>query len=186
MALDEGLRFEIHTFPSDDHVLEQRAREIASAYKSADDAFAAVESALRVVHPSVAVRLRSPLAGYGRSALYVFRDGTAAPSEADDAWLEDPATARVVSDGDGTYLDANAAAAQLFGVDVASILGRRCGDFTHSDARVRSADALWNTVERSGRLHSTALLSHGRRVEFVTISDGDGPGRNVTYLRPIA
>jgi hypothetical protein len=49
---------------------------------------------------------------------------------------------------------------------------------------VRSAATLWKSLERFGRLHSTAVLSSdGTRVEFVTIRDGAGHGRNVTYLR---
>jgi hypothetical protein len=32
---------------------------------------------------------------------------------------------------------------------------------------------------------SSTLTSDGRRVEFVTIKDGDGPGRHVTSLREL-
>src|SRR3954462_13764331 len=106
-VLNQALRFGIRTFPSDDHVLEQRAREIAAAYDSADDALDALESTLRVVHPAIAVRLRSRLAEHGRPVVYVFRDGTAAHAEADEGWLEDRATARVVRDADAIYVDAN-------------------------------------------------------------------------------
>jgi PAS domain-containing protein len=137
------------------------------------------------VYPHLRVRPQSSLAGFGQSALYVFRDGDALAHDDDDSWIDEPSTARVVSDASGTYVDANQAAAALFGVSCAEIIGRRAGDFTRPDARV-DAGRLWELLERTGRLRSFALVSAAqgeRRVEFITIKDDGGPGRNVTYLR---
>ena len=69
------------------------------------------------------------------------------------------------------------------------IIGRPAGSFTHADARVGDAAELWRTFEAVGRLHSLAIVAQPdgteETVEFVTIKDGDGPGRNVTFLRTV-
>jgi PAS domain S-box-containing protein len=179
------------TFPQDDAVLAERVREIVAEEepRTADETRAVLETHLRAVHPRVTIRERSDLAGFGQAALYVFRDGSAV-SELDDEWVEEPASARVVTDESGTYADANDAAAELFGVAREAIIGRRAGDFTRPDARIRDADELWRRLAETGRLHSLAVVngSHandGTVVEFVTMRDGDGRGRTVTVLRPL-
>ena len=61
--------------------------------------------------------------------------------------------------------------------------------FTRPDARIKDAAALWEVLRSTGRLNSLAVVMRPdkteTRVEFLTIRDGDGPGRNVTYLRAI-
>jgi PAS domain S-box-containing protein len=179
------------TFPQDDAVLAERVREIVAEEgpRTADETRATLETHLRAVHPRVTIRERSHLAGFGLAALYVFRDGSAL-SELDDDWVSEPASARVVTDGSGTYVDANDAAAELFGVPRESIIGRHAGEFTRPDARIHDADELWRRLSETGRLHSLAVVkgSHandGTVVEFVTIRDGDGAGRTVTVLRAL-
>lgn len=181
----------ILVFPADDLVLLERVQEVLAAGRqvNADSAVAFIEERLRDIYPAVSVKPRSDLAGFGQHAVYVFRDGS--PTKGTDAaeWISDETTARVVSDATGEYLDANERAAALFGVaSAAEIVGRRAGDFTRPDVRV-DAVALWRALEATGRLHSLAVVigpNAGRRVEFVTIRNGDGPGRNVTYLRELA
>ena len=95
----------------------------------------------------------------------------------------------MVTDADGQYVEANDAAGRLFGVPPPEILGRRAGEFTRPDARIKDAAALWDVLRSTGRLNSLAVVMRPdqteTRVEFLTIRDGDGPGRNVTYLRAI-
>ena len=186
-ATDVPADFVVHMFPTDDAVLKERVHEVLAADPTCDpNAFAStLEQRLQAVYPQLRVRRRASLAGFGQTALYVFRDGGATAHDNTGSWIDEPLTARVVSDASGTYLAANEAAAALFGVSCAEIIGRRAGDFTRPDARV-DAGALWEVLERTGRLHSFALVTAAegvRRVEFITIKDGDGPGRNVTYLR---
>ncbi len=186
-ATDLPANLVVHMFPTDDAVLQQRVHEVLAADQPLDaDALAStLEERLQAVYPQLRVRRRASLAGFGQTALYVFRDGGAIGYDSSDSWIDRPSTARVVSDATGTYVAANEAAAALFGVSCAEIIGRRAGDFTRPDTHV-DAGALWEVLERTGRLHSFAVVTGAkgeRRVEFITIKDGDGPGRNVTYLR---
>ena len=136
------------------------------------------------------VQLRGDLAGpdYG-TTIYVFRDGAVNDAPGSESWTEEATTARVVSDVDGQYVEANDAAGRLFGMPPPEILGRRAGEFTRPDARIKDAAALWDVLRSTGRLNSLAVVMRPdqteTRVEFLTIRDGDGPGRNVTYLRAI-
>ncbi len=106
-----------------------------------------------------------------------------------DDWIALAATARVVTDQTGQYLDANEAAVALFGVSRERILQARAGAFTEADARIEDAGALWRALQATVRLHSLALVRRpdgsAVSVEFMTLRDGDGPGRNVTHLRTL-
>jgi PAS domain S-box-containing protein len=180
------------TFPADDPVFAERVREILRDTPSGDTdrVLAALKQRLELVHRNVETRYREQLAGFGDSpVIYVFRDGSALPTVSQGDWIDDPAIARVVTDQQGNYLAANDEAATLFGVPQEGIVGSRAGTFTKPDARIDDADALWSALAARGRLHSVAVVRHpdGAEipVEFVTIRDGDGPGRNVTLLRAI-
>ena len=180
------------TFPNDDLVLAEHVREIvdAESASSADTTRAALEARLRPIYPNVVVRLRDDLAGFGDAALYVFRDGGAVSAIADvDGWINEVSTARLVTNAEGVYVEANEVAAALFGRSREDILGRRAGDFTRPDARITDADELWKGLKETGKLHSLAVIGRPdgteRIVEFVTLKDGAGPGLNVTLLRPV-
>jgi len=172
-------------------VFAERVREVLGevATPDLDETVAALIRPLRSVHPAVTATVRSEMAGFGGPVVYVYRDGTAVPTPSHDEWIGDPATARLVTDASGTYVDANEAAATLFGVSRADVIGRPAGAFTKPDARVRDADALWRALATTGRLHSRAVVCHPDgthvRVEFLTIRDGDGLGLSVTYLRRV-
>jgi PAS domain S-box-containing protein len=170
-------------------VLYERVLEIvrANSALTADAAIELLRTRLETVYPNVDVRRRADLAGFGTPALYVLRDGRSVSDARVEAWITENDVARVVTDATGQYVEANRAAEELFGVEQGEVIGRHAGDFTRPDARV-DGEALWQTLQTRGRLHSMALLvgPHNRRVEFVTIADGDGPGRNVTYLRELA
>ena len=183
----DGRAWEVRTFPAEDKILAERVREILAeaAPISADQAVAVLQERLEPLHPEVDVRLRAPLADLGGTALYVFRDGRAVSDPSELSWVDDPATARLVSDGSGTYVAANEAAGRLFGLPAEEIVGQGAGTFTRVDTLVQDTDVLWRLLDESGRLHSRAVTRDGRRVEFVTIKDGDGPGRHVTSLREL-
>jgi PAS domain-containing protein len=144
---------------------------------------------LKVVHPNVATSPRAAIAGFGGTTIYVLRDGSALSSFEDESWIRDAATARVVTDDGGTYVEANEAAAVLFAVPVREIIGREAGTFTRPDARVEQPTALWRALSSGGKLHSLAVVrcpdGEEESVEFVTIRDEAGPGRHVTYLRRV-
>jgi PAS domain S-box-containing protein len=181
------------TFPADDAVFSERVRELLEgplvSIVDNEDLVDELVERLRLVYPGVATRFRDPLAGFGDRPLYVFRDGTATSSLVGEDWIRDPATARVVTDRGGRYLEADDAAERLFGATREEIIGNTAGGFTRPDARIQDADALWRALATTGKLHSLALVrcrdGRERSVEFLTIRDGDGSGRNVTYLRAI-
>ena len=179
------------TFPAGDVVFSQRVNDWLDHPDRArgDWDGADLEAALRRVHPRVSTSWRDRLAGFGERVLYVFRDGTVTSSIEDDDWITLESTARVVTDATGQYVDANEAAVQLFGVSRERILQEKAGAFTETDARIADADALWRALQTTGRLHSLALVCRpdgsAISVEFITLRDDDGPGRNVTYLRAL-
>jgi len=59
----------------------------------------------------------------------VYRDRVAHAASSDDAWVDDQTLPRAVLGPDGRYLDANEAAAELFGVAPDQIIGRAIGTF---------------------------------------------------------
>jgi PAS domain S-box-containing protein len=186
----EGLT--VVTFPAADAVFAERVEEMLDRVDPVDleSAVAAdLEARLRLVHPHVATRWRDRLAGFGERVLYVFRDGTVTSALGDERWIRAETTARVVTSPTGQYLDANRAAEDLFGAARERILEARAGSFTEPDARIEDPDALWRALRTTGKLHSLAVVCRPdgstRSVEFVTLRDGDGPDRNVTYLRPV-
>jgi PAS domain-containing protein len=138
------------------------------------------------VYPAIRTVIRDEVAGFGDPLVYVYRDGSAL-SNLTDAWIDDTTTARVVTDATGVYVDANDEAAALFRVERESIIGARAGTFTRQDSRIEDSASLWRALRDTGRLHSLALVrspgAADKAVEFLTLCDGDGPGRNVTYLR---
>jgi PAS domain S-box-containing protein len=179
------------SFPATDAVFAERVREIVRDGRSdAAEVAGTLMRRLRVLHPHVSTSLRSEVAGFGEDAVvYVFRDGSVLPPIDRADWIDDPAVARVVTDATGRYLDANAAAATLFGVTVEQIVGASAGTFTRADTRIEDPAALWRALAKVGSLRSVSIVQCAdgseRAVEFVTTRDGDGPGRNVTVLRAL-
>jgi PAS domain S-box-containing protein len=177
------------SFPTRDVVLAERVQELLRRERGTDPAriAAGLETALGTTYPNVRAAVRDDVAGFGDTMIYVFRDGSAAPAPEETSWVEDAATACVVSDPSGTYVAANEAAARVYGRPVESIIGATAGTFTRPDSRIQDPAALWRLLDTAGRLHSLAVVrcddGSETAVEFVTIRDGDGPGRNVTYLR---
>jgi len=178
------------TFPADDAVFAERVHELVGGpLAGSDDVASALEARLRRIHPRVGTSFRDSMAGFGDRVLYVFRDGSPLSAFSDEGWASQPDTARVVTDETGRYVDANAAAEALFGVSRDEILAARAGTFTRPDDRIEDADALWRALAKHGRLHSLAVVTcpdgSEESVEFVTVLNGDGPGRNLTALRRV-
>jgi len=182
-------RLVARTFPTSDVIFAERVREVLQrrSTANADQACRAIEASLRHVYPQVRASIRADVAGFGDTMIYAFRDGSVAASLMAEDWIDDPATARVVTDPSGTYVEANERAERLFGRTADEIVGRQAGSFTRPDDRVEDAEMVWRALEQTGRLHSLAVItcSDGDEtpVEYVTVRNGDGPGRHVTYLR---
>jgi PAS domain S-box-containing protein len=182
-------RFVARTFPTSDLVFAEYVREVLHRTSRGNEERVreALEGSLRHVYPDVRVTIRIDVAGFGDTLLYVFRDGSVATSRMAEDWIEDPAAARLVTDPTGTYVEVNEAAERLFGRSAAEMIGRKAGSFTRPDDRVEDAEAVWRALEQTGRLHSLAVITcatgSDTPVEYVTVKDGDGPGRHVTILR---
>jgi PAS domain S-box-containing protein len=186
---DSQHRLVARTFPTSDLIFAERVRELLQQ-KSAPDAqgvCVGLEASLRDVYPQVRATIRSQVAGFGDTTIYVFRDGSIPAMHTDEDWIDDPATARVVTDPSGTYIEANERAERLFGRTSSEMIGSKAGSFTRPDVRVEDADAVWRALDQTGRLHSLSVIrcADGTEtpVEYVTVKDADGPGRNVTFLR---
>jgi len=177
------------TIPASDAVLAERVRELVDRglERGPADLCEALETRLRDVYPDIRATLRTDIAGFGETLVYVFRDGSVGASLAED-WIYDADTARLVTNGSGTYVEVNTPAERIFGRTSDEIVGSKAGTFTRADARVEDAAAMWRALDHTGRLHSLAIVTSRdgteTPVEFVTVKDGDGCGRNVTYLRP--
>jgi PAS domain S-box-containing protein len=177
------------TFPTSDLIFAERVRELLQRRSDPNAAAVceALEASLRGTYPAVRATRRDSDAGFGDTVIYVFRDGSVTSAMEAVEWIGDPATARLVTDRAGTYLEANERAQRLFGRTAAEMIGSKAGSFTRPDDRVQDDDSVWRALERTGRLHSLSVIrcADGTEtaVEFVTVKDADGPGRNVTFLR---
>src|SRR5215212_7308169 len=122
------------TFPADDAVFGERVRELLEGplleLRDEDDLVDELIEHLHVVFPMAAARFRDELGGFGDRPLYVFRDGTIRSTLDGDAWIRDSHTARVITDAQGRYVDANEPAEALFGVSREVILSSEAGAFT--------------------------------------------------------
>ena len=120
---------------------------------------AALQAEIRKAYPRAAVRPGDPLGSLGAAARwYVYRDGGGAPARADDDWWVDGSLPTTVVGDDGRYLDANDAAAALFGVSKAAIVGAATGSFTRHESDPALAARLIEVLRRAGELRSTAIV----------------------------
>src|SRR6188768_1223815 len=149
---DGRARVVARTFPTSDVIFAERVRELLQrkSEANAQQLCAAIEASLRHVYPQVRAAIRTEVASFGDISIYVFRDGSVATSQTADDWIDDPATARVITDPTGTYVEANEPAERLFGRTATEIVGRKAGSFTQPDDRVEDADAVWRALEQTG------------------------------------
>src|SRR4051794_39091908 len=93
------------TFPTSDVIFAERVRAVLQRRSdaSAEQLREILAASLRVAYPRVRASIRTDVASFGDTVIYVFRDGSAAAEMADD-WIDDAATARVITDPSGTYV----------------------------------------------------------------------------------
>jgi PAS domain S-box-containing protein len=150
---------QVITFPHDDRAFRAHV-EAAQAVAGRWDGDA-VEQELRLAYPAAVVRRAHPLAELspGQETWYVYRDGEIAIGERVGEWWTDDGLPQAVVGADGKYVEANAAAAQLFGVARRRILGKPAGSFTRHEANEEVGRRLFAALADGGALHSTALVT---------------------------
>lgn len=103
------------------------------------------------------------------------------------AIFENSPVAIIVANNDGLYVDANAAAAALFGCSREQLVGRKVTDFV-APLRNESAKQLWTRFQAEGLQAGTIIISradgtdrllrYSARTNFL-------PGLHVSFLRDI-
>lgn len=173
-------------FPPTDAVFSGVVRDLVTAAEDLEPD--ALERRLRRVYPRAVVRPRHQLASLRGPAWYAYRDGRYSPF-VDAPWWDAPTVARLVIDGEGAYLDGNEAALELLGTDLRSLRSMTSGDLTSPEYR-ELVPWIRQLLIDTGELHSTSMVRprDGRPdvpVEYHFVRDGDGPGRHVSWMRPI-
>lgn len=150
---------QVLTFPHHDRAFRAHV-EAAQARLGHWDG-GAVETDIRRAYPTAVVRRAHPLAALapGQETWYVYRDGAISIGERTGDWWLDQGHAETLVTADGTYLDANEAAADLFGVRRADIVARPAGSFTRHEGSEEVARRLFATLADAGSLHSTAVVT---------------------------
>jgi PAS domain-containing protein len=117
-----------------------------------------LERELSQAYPKVVVRVRSDAAQLGNDAAwYVFRDGVVTSPDSSEWWLGSTLPSFEIGE-DGSYLDANAAAAALVGRPIAMIKGARIGTFTRHEADEAAGMRTFAKASQAGGLESTAVV----------------------------
>ncbi len=144
------------TFPADDAVL----RDLVES--SVLDAVEPerLQTALRRAFPRAVVRAKDPLATFGSigpDTWYCYRDGRLTAPDEETRWWEAGSVAHVVVDQSNRYIEANAAACALLGVEEGSLIGRRWSEFAQPGAE-EDAEWLRQSLQRHGNAFSTFRL----------------------------
>ena len=147
-----------------------------------------LQAALQLAYPNAVVRAQDTLAALGGGvAWYAYRDGRYSPFTQHEPWWEAEDAAYICIDADGRYIDANAAALDLIGIDLDTL--RTMGTGALTDPGVRpNVPWIWALLEDAGLLHSTSILvtPDGRRVpvEYRLVLGTDGRA-SISYLRAV-
>jgi PAS domain S-box-containing protein len=146
------------TFPHEDAAFRAHVEAAQAAAGRWDGE--AVERDIREAYPAAVVRRAQPLAELspGVETWYVYRDGEIVPGEHSADWWLDGAAAEAVVDARGRYVEANAAAAELFGVSRRRIIGKAAGTFTRHEANEEVGRRLFAALAETGTLQSTAVV----------------------------
>jgi PAS domain S-box-containing protein len=149
---------QVITFPHDDRAFRAHveAAQAVAGHWIGD----AVERDLRLAYPAAVVRRAHPLAELspGQETWYVYRDGEIGARGRVDDWWSDERLPQAIVGVAGRYVDANSAAADLFGVSRRQIVGKPAGSFTRHEANEEVGRRLFAALAESGALHSTALV----------------------------
>jgi PAS domain S-box-containing protein len=148
---------QVITFPHDDVAFRTHV-EAAQAVAGRWDG-ELVEREIRLAYPAAVVRRAHPLAELSatKETWYAYRDGEITPNGVGEWWLDERLPQTVV-DVAGKYVEANAAAAELFGVSRRRIIGKPAGSFTRHEANDEVNRRLFATLAEAGTLHSTAVV----------------------------
>jgi PAS domain S-box-containing protein len=168
---------EIVTVPSRDRAFRVHVEAaITKGIATPDD----LTQEIRRAYPGVRVHRSEPLGTLtpGGSRWYVYRDGEVLGAEPGSDWWADESLARTSMDAAGRYTDANASAAELFGVQREAIIGANAGAFTRHEDSDDVRAGLFTTLLKTGELSSTAVVVRPDgsevRVEFHTGRRHDG------------
>jgi PAS domain S-box-containing protein len=168
----------IVTFPRDDLAFEAHVSLARQQMDNWDSA--ALIDRVRAAYPLARAKLadRAALLDPLTDLWYVFRDGSIRPRSRELSWANEPHVARAVLDPQGRYIDANEAAAELFGVSCDDIIGRAAGSFTSHEPEPELGDQLLGIAEQKGGLESTAVVNRPNGeawpIEFVVRPMRDG------------
>jgi PAS domain S-box-containing protein len=146
------------TFPHEDAAFRAHVEAAQAAAGRWDGEV--VERDIREAYPAAVVRRAQRLAELspGVETWYVYRDGEIVAGQHSADWWLDGAAAEAVVDARGRYVEANAAAAQLFGVSRRRIIGKPAGTFTRHEANEEVGRRLFAALAETGTLQSTAVV----------------------------
>ena len=149
---------QVITFPHDDVAFRTHV-EAAQAVAGRWDG-ELVEREIRLAYPAAVVRRAHPLAELSatKETWYAYRDGEITPDRVGEWWVDERLPQTVV-DAAGKYVDANAAAAALFGISRRKIIGKPAGSFTRHEANEEVGRRLFAALAEAGALHSTAVVT---------------------------
>jgi PAS domain S-box-containing protein len=152
------VRVSVATIPSSDRAFRVHVDAALARIRNITPELLCAE--LRLAYPDATVHVSDALADIGAPdpRWYVYRDRDLAREPAAPEWWWDEQLPRTVLDRDGRYVDANHAAAELFGVDRASIIGAPSGTFTRHEADEDLGRRLFDELARTGELSSTAVV----------------------------
>jgi PAS domain S-box-containing protein len=153
-----GRSIQVITFPHDDLAFRTHV-EAAQAVAGHWDG-EVVERQVRHAYPATVIRRAHPLAELSpaKETWYAYRDGDVATGGRDGEWWADDSLPQAIVGATGTYIDANAATAALFGVSRRRIIGKPAGSFTRHEANDEVGRRLFATLAQAGALQSTAVV----------------------------
>ena len=137
----------IATFPRGDEAFAAFVRDAIARLERADRLDpAALQNDLRRWHSRAIVRERDPLASFGASTWYVYRDGQAGVRIEDDWWQrDDVAVARLGEDQ--VFVDGNDEACRLVGRPPGGLAGVSWRDLVPPAARDDDAEWLFGDLK---------------------------------------
>jgi PAS domain-containing protein len=190
MATTEGAvetYIRLITFPHED--LAFRAHVTAAQEMFGRWEEAAVLAEVRVAYPRATLRRAAALAALSphEDTWYAYRDGSIMLA-AREEWWHDATLPRTVISPAGEYLDANDAAAELFGVPVEQIRGARIGRFTRHEASGEAGRRAFAVLGQTGSLQSTAVVARpdGADVDIEYRITTSADGTHEMVMRRIA
>jgi PAS domain S-box-containing protein len=151
-------RVRLLTFPPADSAFRAHVETALDRLGPGEPAI--VEAEVRDAYPAAVVRPRDAMAGFaiGAETWYAYRDGSVGSDTSEGEWWDDESLPRTRVSAEGRYVDANEAAAALFGVKCEQIVGSAAGAFTRHGGDDEVARRLFALLAESGELHSTAVV----------------------------